>query len=320
MIRGACALLICAAVLSAGGLDQAPRFRSRTDLVSVDVAVTRNGRPMSDLGAADLLLTDNGVRQTIEIVDARALPLDLTIVLDTSDSMWRAIDDLRRDAASILAMLRPSDRVRLMTFAGDVRETVPFQPPSSSLSLQHLTAAGSTSLFDAVAAAMLHEPDASPADERRHLIVVLTDAQDTSSVLGLGPLDEISRRTDAVLYAAVGGPFAPVAPPVPSPSPRRRVGEQIYRRNWHPPLAAMPGDTGPLRRAVSNTGGIWDGMRSIGQAADGVRRALEWFRAAYVVRYRASGVATPGWHELRLRVTRPGNYEVRARRGYYGAG
>ena len=86
---------------------------------------------------------------------------------------------------------------------------------------------------------------------------------------------------------------------------------------WIPPPAAARRDTGPLRVAVENTGGVWDGMRSIARAPEGVQRALAWFRSAYVLRYRATGVTRAGWHELRIKVPR-GGYDVRARRGYFG--
>lgn len=92
----------------------------------------------------------------------------------------------------------------------------------------------------------------------------------------------------------------------------------MRRRFWNPPGAAALRDTGPLGAAVENTGGVWDGMRSIARAPEGVRRALEWFRAAYVLRYRATGVPAAGWHELRVRVKRGDGYTVRARRGYFG--
>jgi len=85
------------------------------------------------------------------------------------------------------------------------------------------------------------------------------------------------------------------------------------------PAAAPRGDVTPLKQAVENTGGVWDSMMSIGRAPAGVKRALEWFRSAYVLRYRATGVPAAGWHELRITVTRPGDYEVRARRGYVGS-
>ena len=47
-------------------------------------------------------------------------------------------------------------------------------------------------------------------------------------------------------------------------------------------------------------------------------RALNDFRTSYVLRYAIQGQAKAGWHELQVRVTRPGEYEVRARKGYFG--
>jgi VWFA-related protein len=311
--------------LMQAGTAQGPTFRSRTDLVTVDVAVTRGGATVTGLQIADFELTDNGVAQRVELLDTATLPLDVTIVLDTSGSMQRAVEDLRHDTRAIAAMLHAGDRVRLMTFAENVRETMAFQAPGGDLPLQELAAAGSTSLFDAVAAAMIRNRDGASGGERRHLLIVLTDGVDTSSVLGLQPLADISRRTDAVVYAAVSAPSTPISPPPipppisphsPLPPPPER---QFQRRVWTPPPAAALRDTGPLRAAVDNTGGVWDGMRSIARAPEGVERALEWFRAAYVLRYRATGVTPGGWHELNVRIKSGEGYDVRARRGYFGA-
>jgi hypothetical protein len=48
-------------------------------------------------------------------------------------------------------------------------------------------------------------------------------------------------------------------------------------------------------------------------------RALDDFRSSYVLRYSPHGVAAGGWHEIAVRVTRPGRgYVVRARKGYVG--
>ena len=324
MMKGLGAVLCGVAWLMQSVTPQLPTFRSRTDLVTVDVAVTRGDAPVTGLQLDDFELTDNGVVQRIELLDGAALPLDLTIVLDTSGSMKNAVADLRRDTETIAAMLHPGDRLRLMTFAENVRETLAFQSPGGGLRLQELAAEGSTSLFDAVATAMIRSRDDAPPGERRHLVIVLTDGDDTSSVLGLQPLADISRRSDAVLYAAVSAPSItpPIAPPPAPPSRSTRLPpppeRQTQRRWWKAPSAAAARDTGPLRAAVENSGGVWDGMRSIARAPEGVRRALDWFRAAYVLRYRATGVAPGGWHEVRVRIRRGDGYDVRARRGYFG--
>ena len=288
---------------------QPPTFRSRTDLVTVDIAVTSDKRAVPGLTLADFELTDSGVRQQIELLDAETLPIDLSIVLDQSGSMRTSFDAVKNDAREIAAMLRSSDRIRLMTFSGEIRETAGFQPPDGDLSLHTLAASGSTSLFDAVAAAIVRRRDG----DRRHLMVALTDGFDTSSLLGRDALDDLSRRSDATIYAAVSRP----SQATPPPASRDPQTEPLERRRPWVTLPTKPGDETPLRMAVENTGGVWESLWSIGRAPGGVKRALDWFRSAYVARYRAHGVSADGWHEVRVKVTRQGTYEVRARRGYF---
>ena len=295
-------LAAIAAVAVQGTQDQRPTFRSRTDLITVDVAVTSHGSPVGGLTLADFALADNGVRQTIEIVDTETLPIDLTVVVDTSGSMQHSIADLKADAQAIAAMLRPADRIRLITFAGQIRETYALQAPSADLAVDRLAATGSTSLFDAVAAALVRLTGA----DRRHLVVVLTDGQDTSSVLGRGPLADLSAAANAVLYAEVSRSGMTLPPP--GVRPPASAEPLTWRHQWMP-LAAPLGDESPLKEAVENTGGVWDSVGSIARAPAGVKRALEWFRTAYVLRYRATGVAAAGWHELRVKAGRAG--EVR---------
>ena len=37
-----------------------------------------------------------------------------------------------------------------------------------------------------------------------------------------------------------------------------------------------------------------------------------------MLRYTPTGVRAGGWHEIVVKITRPGSYDVRARRGYEG--
>ena len=211
MTRALTAAIVALLAVAGMGPQQRPTFRARTDLVTVDISVTSDKRAVPGLTLADFELTDNGVRQKIELLDAETLPIDLSIVLDQSSSMKGSFDAVKKDVREIAAMLHPADRIRLFTFAGDIRETVGFQPPDGDLSLHTLAASGSTSLFDAVAAAIIRRRDG----ERRHLMVVLTDGFDTSSLLGRDALDDLSRRSDATVYAAVSLP-AQAMPPRPS--------------------------------------------------------------------------------------------------------
>jgi hypothetical protein len=64
-----------------------PTFSARTAGVSVDVLVTRSGRPVGGLAVADFELLDNGVPQTILSADLEAAPVHVLLALDISASL-----------------------------------------------------------------------------------------------------------------------------------------------------------------------------------------------------------------------------------------
>jgi hypothetical protein len=66
---------------------QLPTFRVGVDLVTVDVSVTRGGHPISGLKPENFAVFDNGVRQKLEGMIVEQVPLDATLVLDTSGSL-----------------------------------------------------------------------------------------------------------------------------------------------------------------------------------------------------------------------------------------
>jgi VWFA-related protein len=295
-------------------------IKVRTDLVTVQVAVESGGVPVTNLTASDFEVTDDRVPQSIDMLDAGDVPVDLSIVLDTSGSMRRAVEGLKSDTQAIAAMLQPHDRFRLITFARGATEVFRFQAPSAEVDVTRVSAVGGTALFDAVALAMI-----TPRElDHRHLVVVLTDGEDNSSVLRSDALENLSKHTDAVLYAAVIPPLPGPGASRPTPQPLTPPG--IDFRTYQPPTARhaewnpymlRPGDDRPLRLAVENTGGIWHQVRTIERAPAGVKQALDWFRSAYILRYRATGVPAAGWHSIDVAVKRQGNYTVRARKGYF---
>src|SRR5436189_4058397 len=65
---------------------QKKSFSSGTLAVSVDVLVTEGRNPVAGLTAADFELRDDGVLQTIDVVDTSAVPINAVLALDTSGS------------------------------------------------------------------------------------------------------------------------------------------------------------------------------------------------------------------------------------------
>jgi hypothetical protein len=69
-------------------LAQSRTFTSGVELVSLAVTVTdRAGRYLRDLTAADFAIFEEGRRQAISQFASVDVPIDMAVVLDTSDSM-----------------------------------------------------------------------------------------------------------------------------------------------------------------------------------------------------------------------------------------
>ena len=266
--------------------EQRPVFRSATDAVTVDVRVAEGRRPVLDLAATDFLVDDNGARQRVELEKVESVPLDVSLVIDVSGSVARSLDDFRRDVVDVVALLRPIDRVRLVTFGDDVREDSAMQPTTAQMPVGQIKVRGGTSLNDGVFYGL-----AWPANpERRHLVVVLTDGADTSSALDHESLPLLARRSDATVYAV----FTGTAPPSTSPG--------------------LGASRSALQRAAVETGGLTFSERNLTQ---GFRQILDDFRTSYILRYTRQGAETEGWHALTVSIARPGSFTVRARRGYF---
>src|SRR5436190_1383729 len=88
MIRRLAPALVALALLRSGpALDaQKQSFSSTTLGVRVDVLVTDGRNPVGGLTAADFELRDNGILQTIDVVDSSDVPVNAVLALDTSMS------------------------------------------------------------------------------------------------------------------------------------------------------------------------------------------------------------------------------------------
>jgi hypothetical protein len=291
------------------------RFQSGVEVIVVPTAVTSNGRPVTGLTAADFALTDNGVGQLVEAVSVETLPIDVTLVLDASNSVRGAmLDRLKRAVADISALLTPRDQLRLIAVQHIVREVFPWRPGGGKPPLDGLAAGGSTSLFDGVAAAMMRT---TPV-ERRHLVVVFTDGFDTSSAVTSAAAQKIASMTDAVVHAVVviEDLQAMRTNRVPSADPLARGRVSVKAGLSAADEQQLP-EVRPIRDAVvAPTGGQVFPVDASGPITDAFSAAVRAFRTSYVLRYLPTGVAKSSWHTISVSVTRPGHFDVRARKGY----
>jgi VWFA-related protein len=265
-------------------------FRSGTSVVIVDVLV-RDGRSIvSGLTTKDFRVFDEGIPQTVDEVTAEQLPIDLTLLIDSSGSTMSELKSFQEQAARVASLLRTDDRVRVIAFATGIREIAPLQPAFEPAIFDRALPTGETALNDALVHALYRHVDPG----RRHLIVAFTDGKDTSSVTSAITVNQAARRANAVLHLVIGGP----APP---------------------PGTAVRPEARLLKEAAGVTSGELHEPGRFGSAVEGLAEVFSSFRQSYVLRYRPQGVLAPGWHALSVRLTDPvkAGYTVTARRGYF---
>ena len=261
-------------------------FRATTEAVVVDVAVHNGTTPVSGLTVADFELLDSGVPQTIVDFTHEALPIDATLVIDLSQSVRASLlHTLARTVVQIHGSLRPSDRSTVIAFDERIREQVPGAGPRTG-GPPHL---GLTSLMDAIAMALPSLPQLG----RRAMIIVFTDGFDTSSFLVPSTVLEMARRASPAVFSVALKP-----------------------RSTQPSIDQIDQDDEFFTDLADLTGGRFTKVTSDADVGTAFLDALEQFRTSYVLRYTPKGVAARGWHEITVKVTRPGRYDIRARRGY----
>jgi VWFA-related protein len=308
------AAVLCATIASGA----AQVFRSGVDGVSVVVSVRQGNKPVGGLTAADFQLTDNGVAQTITSVSAERVPLDLTLLLDSSSSVdGPQLARLKKAVLDTADLLRPDDRMRLIAVSQVLHEVFAFQPRSAAMPLDGLRAEGATSLYDGMAATMMRPADAG----RRQLVVAFTDGRDSTSIVDEKTAHEIARRSDAVVSIVV-----------PVDAAQSIGGRRLAQRNTVDSLSGAENlsvngrGTGPdgvptaLTQLVVPTGGLVIPLGTNESISRVFKTTLEDFRASYVLQYTAAGVPAEGWHELSVTVKKRGGYDIRARKGYMGRG
>jgi VWFA-related protein len=301
MTRRALALLVAMLATAAPADLAQQRFRTTAEGVRIDALVTDGNRPIAGLQRQDFILLDQGVRQDIETIAIEDIPLSMLLALDTSESVagqkLRALVDGVEAAASALG---PRDRSALLTFTEEIRLRTPWSAGGSAIikTLPGLSAAGATALVDAGFAALTLRDD---LPDRRHLVILFTDGEDTSSWLSWRGLLDRARRTDVVVYGVAQRSWQ-------TARPRSMPLIAFVARDDEP-----PGDV--LETLADVTGGRVLAARDPDGLRDAFTRIVQEFRSRYVLTYTPKNVETTGWHPIEVKLKdRKGT--IKARRGY----
>lgn len=281
-------------------------FRSGADAVSVDVLVTRDGRPVTGLTANDFELRDNGVPQEIRAVRLENVPLTLMLVLDASESVaGEPLTHLRSAIGAAADALSASDRLALFAFSHHVSLLTPATSDRQRVGAAAVTveAAGATSLYDATMVALMMRERI----DGRVVMLVFSDGDDTASWTDPRDALTLAQRSDIVVYGVSLRRQTARA----DPDAFRR--DRNERRWFRDDPASFGRQYLPLLTA--DTGGALLTAERTEALRETFARVVREFKSRYVLMYAPRAVEAEGWHAIDVRLTRQAA-TVTARRGY----
>lgn len=296
MIGGVGACLLAASLAAA----QQGRFRGGVELVSLNVTVTDGARYVMDLEQADFEVYEDGALQPLTFFSRVPQPVALAILLDTSNSMEEKLATAQEAAVGFVRRMRKGDTMEVVEFNSQVRIPQPFTSDTASLerAIRQTTANGSTSLYNAIYVSLreLKKERAASAEEiRRQAIVVLSDGDDTTSLVEYEEVLNLAKRSETAIYA-IG------LRPAETGRPRFKEAEFV------------------LRQLSQETGGRVFFPASVIELPKIYEQISEELASQYSLAYAPRNPMRNGvWRRVDVRVKRPG-LAARARRGYYGPG
>jgi Ca-activated chloride channel family protein len=168
------------------------------------------GQLIGSLNKGDFAVYDNGVKQEIAVFDRETeQPLSVAMLVDTSAStgieLRYELDSVSRFLKVLLDEGNPDDTVALYSFNEDVRLLTSYTRRFARVDrmLKLLKSEGGTSVYDALFLASRE----LEYRNGRHVMVLVTDGGDTTSIKDFHQALEAAQLADAILYPVLVVPI-----------------------------------------------------------------------------------------------------------------
>jgi Ca-activated chloride channel family protein len=278
---------------------QTPVFRSGASMVALNVTVSDGRKPVSGLSRDDFEVYEDGVRQQVNFFESRSVPMDLILLLDTSSSMSDKMETVHRAARGFMKMIRPEDRGAVVAFADSVSIVQPLSSDGKALetAIEGTTARGSTSLRNAIYVALKEfgRPAQSSGDVRRQAFAVLSDGEDTKSLISFEDVMALARKSGVNIYT-IG-----LQSQTASAAAARFVSDADYALKS---LAQETGAQSFFPKSVTELKGVYDDIA--GELS-----------SQYSIGYSPSNTRADGrFRRIMVRVASNPGFRPRARAGY----
>jgi Ca-activated chloride channel family protein len=273
---------------------QRGRIRVNVNLVNVLVSVLDDkNRPAPDLPREAFQLFEEGVEQKIDKFEPEtSQPLDLAIMIDASLSAHKEITFEQEAAAHFIRqVLRPGDRLSVFAFDENVTQIASFSDNVAELqaAVRRIPPGAGTSIYDAVL--LGSRALERRGDDRRRVIILVTDAGETTSRSDFDAARKEAVLSNALLYTIV-------IRPVKNENGRNTAGEHA------------------LETMTDTTGGAMffpDLPQELPAIFDRIDREL---RTQYLLAYYPNPRGPANTYRSIVVAVNPVTYQVRHRKSY----
>jgi Ca-activated chloride channel family protein len=277
-----------------------PTFGVGIEIINLNISVTdpRN-RYVTDLGARDFAVYEDGIKQELSLFTNENLPISLALMIDSSASMDEKMPAAQTAAIRFIKTLRPEDNAQVVQFNDRATVLQDFTSDQEQLeaAIRRTHAAGPTALHNALYIALKDLTRLKKRDEMRRLaVVLLTDGEDTASLITDEQVIDLAKKTEINIYAISLRPNRP--------QDRERMS---FSQAAH-----------LLTVLTRETGGQVHFPNSLSELDSVYDRIAEELRTQYSLGYVSNNSRRDGkWRRIVVRVPDRESLQVRHKLGYY---
>jgi Ca-activated chloride channel homolog len=170
----------------------------------ITVSDSKSRRLVVNLKETDFqILEDKIPQKIIDFKNQSDMPLDVAVVMDTSNSVKPKLKFEKDASVSFLYTMLSSrkDRALFATFDSEIELHQDYTNRVDLLTkaIDKVKAQGETRMYDAIY--RVCEEKMGPPSDRRRAMVIITDGEDTASERTLEEAIDIAQRTDTIIYA-----------------------------------------------------------------------------------------------------------------------
>ncbi len=179
-------------------------FRTATSMVAINVTVTDGAELVRGLTRDAFLVREDGIPQQVTFFESSDVPLDLILLLDASSSMQHRMQTVHDAARGFMEVLRPGDRGAVVAFNERVRVMQDLTPDTRAIAdaIDGTAAGGSTALYTALYVSLKEfgKRTLAAGEVRRQAIAVLSDGEDTASLIPFEEVVSLARTMGVTIY------------------------------------------------------------------------------------------------------------------------